>query len=224
MNINLTENSFIYQSAKRLLNRELERCTKLLKENEEAWNEYMDLKLHYASTENVDFEHNGATVTFSDKEQNDWFYRFCESEYDSFIGWCEEDGLDFNKLRDNVGRTSSFYLGKLHNREKDKYLVALCEAVDFNNSWLEFKEVDGVIKLDEEKTNKNFEGRAEDTLAEFDIEQMVNDMLDLAETVYNDLNNKLEDIIKVYDYIKSFKENQVENFKNYVKEGWLVTI
>lgn len=217
MNINLTENSFIYQSAKRLLNRELEKCTKLLKDNEEAWNEYMDLKLHDASTENIDFEYNDAQVVFTDEAQNNWFYRFCESEYDCFIEWCKSEGIDFDKLRENVGRTSSFYLGKLYNKEKDKYLVALYEAVDLNSSWLEFKEVDGVIKLDEEETNKNFEN----TLAEFDIEQMVNYMLGLTETVYDDLNDKLKDIIKVYDYIKAVKDDQIESFKSYVRENWI---
>lgn len=221
MNINLTENSYIYQSAKRLLNRELEKCSQLLKKNEEAWNEYMDLKLHDAFTENVDFEYNDAKISFSDKAQADWFETFCVDRYDLFIEWCKEMEYDFEELKDPVGRTSSFYLGKLHNNEKDKYLVALYESIDLNNSWLEFKEVDGVIKLDEEKTNKNFKDRAEDTLAEFDIEQIVNDMLSFTGSIYDDLERVLKPIIDVYNYIKDEKQNQVKNFREYVKDQWI---
>ena len=38
MNIELTTNSYIFQSAKRLLQKELDKCFKLLKDNEEKWN------------------------------------------------------------------------------------------------------------------------------------------------------------------------------------------
>ena len=153
MNIELTENSYIYQSAKRLLNRELEKCTKLLKENEKAWNESMNLKLYDASTENIDFEHNDAKVSFSDEEQSRWFYMFCDWEFDCFMDWCSNDGIDFNKLKDNIGNTSSFYLGRLHNNERsdDKYLIALTEAInELNNTWLEFKVEKDIIMFDED--------------------------------------------------------------------------
>ena len=51
MNINLTENSFIYQSAKRLLEKELDKCFKLLKETENVTDLVFDLaQLEYISS------------------------------------------------------------------------------------------------------------------------------------------------------------------------------
>lgn len=215
MNIELTTNSYIFQSAKRLLQKELDKCFKLLKDNEEKWNCYMDLKLHYASTENVDFEHYDAKITFDNEVQSRWFYTFCDDMLEQFLNdLMTVKGIDFNELKDNIGRTSSFYLGKLHNTEKDKYSCALIEAsYEFNITNLEFNEDEnGIHFIDNDLSGYE------------DIEDTVNDMLALVETMYDDLKDKLDEIIYVYDYIKDFKDNQVEYFKNYVKDTWLANL
>ena len=104
MNIELTTNSYIFQSAKRLLQKELDKCFKLLKDNEEKWNCYMDLKLHYASTENVDFEHYDAKITFDNEVQSRWFYTFCDDMLEQFLNdLMTVKGIDFNELKDNIG-------------------------------------------------------------------------------------------------------------------------
>lgn len=215
MNIELTTNNYIFQSAKRLLQKELDKCFKLLKDNEEKWNCYMDLKLHYASTEDISFEHNHATISFDNEAQNDWFNCFCEDSYNLFLEDIKESkGIDFNELRDNIGRTSSFYLGKLHNTEKDKYSCALTEAsYEFNITNLEFNEDEnGIHFIDNDLSGYE------------DVEDAVNGMLALVETMYDDLKDKLDEIIYVYDYIKDFKDNQVEYFKDYVKDTWLANL
>ena len=216
MNIELTTNSYIFQSTKRLLQKELDKCFKLLKDNEDKWNEYTDLKLHDISYGvECDFDLHGAHVSFTAETLDDMFNLFCENEYDAFIEWCKENNIDFDELRDNVGRTSSFYLGKLHNNYTDKYTVALAEAsYEFNVSNLEFNEDEnGIHFIDNDLSG--YEG---------DIEDTVNGMLALVETMYDDLKDKLDDIIKVYNYITHFKKNQVENFKEYVKESWIANI
>lgn len=215
MNIELTTNSYIFQSAKRLLQKELDKCFKLLKDNEEKWNNYMDLKLHYACTENVDFEHYDAKITFDNEVQSRWFYTFCDDMFEQFLNNLMTDkGIDFKELRDNIGRTSSFYLGKLHNTEKDKYSCALAEAsYEFNITNLEFNEDEnGIHFIDNDLSGYE------------DIEDTVNGMLALVETMYDDLKDKLDEIIYVYDYIKDFKDNQIEYFKDYVKETWLANL
>lgn len=215
MNIELTTNSYIFQSAKRLLQKELDKCFKLLKDNEEKWNDYMDLKLHYACTENVDFEHYDAKITFDNEVQSRWFYTFCDDMFEQFNNdLMIVKGIDFKELRDNVGRTSSFYLGKLHNTEKDKYSCALAEAsYEFNVTNLEFNEDENGIHF----IDNNLSGYE-------DVEDAVNGMLALVETMYDDLKDKLDEIIYVYDYIKDFKDNQVEYFKDYVKDTWLANL
>ena len=216
MNIELTTNSYIFQSAKRLLQKELDKCFKLLKDNEEKWNDYMDLKLHYACTENVDFEHYDAKITFDNEVQSRWFYTFCDDMFEQFLNDLMTDkGIDFKDISDYIGRTSSFYLGKLHNTEKDKYSCALAEAsYEFNMTNLEFNEDEnGIYFIDNDLSGY-----------EEDIEDTVNAMLALVETMYDDLKDKLDEIIYVYDYIKDFKDNQVEYFKDYVKETWLANL
>lgn len=215
MNIELTTNSYIFQSAKRLLQKELDKCFKLLKDNEEKWNNYMDLKLHYACTENVDFEHYDAKITFDNEVQSRWFYTFCDDMLEQFLNdLMTVKGIDFNELKDNIGRTSSFYLGKLHNTEKDKYSCALCEAsYEFNITNLKFNEDEnGIHFIDNDLSGYE------------DVEDAVNGMLALVETMYDDLKNKLDEIIYVYDYIKDFKDNQIEYFKDYVKDTWLANL
>lgn len=221
MNIELTTNSYIFQSAKRLLQKELDKCFKLLKDNEEKWNDYMDLKLHYACTENVDFEHYDAKITFDNEVQSRWFYTFCDDMFEHFLNDLMTDkGIDFEELRDNIGRTSSFYLGKLHNTEKDKYCCALTEASeDFSFYYIN----DNIVVEDENGIHLISDDNVIINAFE-DIEDAVNGMLTLIETMYDDLKDKLDEIIYVYDYIKDFKDNQVEYFKDYVKETWLANL
>lgn len=218
MNIELTTNSYIFRSAKRLLQKELDKCFKLLKDNEEKWNNYMDLKLHYASTENVDFEHYDAKITFDDEVQSRWFYTFCDDMYEQFLNdLMTVKGVDFNELKDKIGTTSSFYLGKLHNNEKDKYCCALTEAsyefATYYGNELTFSENENGIYL-----------TISDDIADERIEETVNDMLEMTEVIYSDLKDKLDEIIYVYDYIKDFKDNQVKYFKDYVKDTWLANL
>ena len=176
----------------------------------------MDLKLHYACTENVDFEHYDAKITFDNEVQSRWFYTFCDDMFEQFLNnLMTVKGIDFNELRDNVGRTSSFYLGKLHNTEKDKFSCALAEvSYEFNITNLEFNEDENGIHF----IDNDLSGYEED------IEDTVNGMLALAETMYDDLKDKLDEIIYVYDYIKNFKDNQYQYFKDYVKDTWLANL
>lgn len=217
MNINLTENNYIFQSAKRLLNAELDKCLNLLKETEDKWNEYIDLKLHdigYGNTD-CDFELNEAEIHFTEDYIESCFDDFCNISYDDFIEWCKaETNTNFNELKDEVGRTSSFYLGRLHNNETDKYIVALAEAVDdFNMSSLAFR-------MEDDKIRPILEINENDD----DIEDIVNEMLSLSECLYDNLKYKLDDIVKVYDYIHDFKENQVDSFKDFVQEEWKMNL
>lgn len=214
MEIQLTENSFIYQSAKRLLEQSFDNCMKKLKATEKAWNEYFDLKLHYACCANVDFDLNGASVMFGDTSLQ--FDEFCQNEYDDFIEWCNEKGYDFNSLRDNIGRTSSFYLGKLHSNSGCHYLDALVEASSSLNydTTLVVDEIDGKFVVNYDASLGSSE----------DIEDFVNAMLSLVEDMEKELDDTLDAICSVYEYINDFKEHQVENFKEFCKEDWIANI
>jgi len=214
MEIQLTENSYIYQSAKRLLEQSFDNCMKKLKATENMWNEPLDLKLHYACGTNVDFDLNGASVVFGDTSLQ--FDEFCQDEYDAFIEWCNENGHDFEELRDNIGRTSSFYLGKLHSNSGCHYLVALVKASSSLNYdiTLVVDEIDGKFVINYDASLESAE----------DIEDLVNAMLSLVEDMEKELDDTLDAICSIYEYINDFKEHQIENFKEYCKETWIANI
>ena len=209
----LTENSYIFQSALRLANRALNEGIKLLLDNEDKWQDSYNLKLHDAFGTCVDFELNGAKVCFDDSEADDWFYRFCDSEFDCFKEWMSEEHINTDIL-DYIGRTSSFHIGKLHASMLSDTIV---EASDtYGRGFYAWK-------LNEE--TKEFETDVED-ISKYceDLEEVVNTMLEFAENFVDEVKDSLEDIIKVHTYITEFKENQVENFKEYVKECWVANI
>ena len=211
MEINLTENSYIYNKALKLANKELQKSIKLLKDNEDKWNGILDLKLHDAACASIDFEHNDAFVSFSSKAQGNWFNDFCETTYENFTTDLKYMyDIDFESLRDDIRSTSSFYLGKLHDSNLATTLAEASELFNFGNIEI-LKEINDEFVVDVEESVGNFD----------DIEDFVNALLDLADNLYNEVEESLKPIITVYDYIESFKKEQVENFRDYVKEVWI---
>lgn len=201
----------IYNKAKNLVNNELQKVVRMLEENNEKWNESTNLKLYYACTENINFELNGANVVFSNERQSEWFDDFCDIEYQCFMDWCSEEGIDFEKTIDRIGRTSSFYLSKYHS---NNILDVLYDVCDINYMTFNLKMQDGLVVIDD-----YFEFDVTDSLDELTAE-----LLDMVNDIYDNAMYNLEDTFKLYDYISNFKENQVENFKDFVKETWIDNI
>ena len=201
----------IYNKAKNLVNNELQKVVKMLEENNEKWNESTNLKLYYACTEDINFELNGANVVFSNERQSEWFNDFCDIEYQYFMDWCSEEGIDFDKTIDRIGRTSSFYLSKYHS---NNILDVLYDVCDINYMTFNLKMQDGLVVIDDD-----FEFDVTDSLDELTAE-----LLDMVNDIYDNAMYNLEDTFKLYDYIIDFKENQIENFKDFVKETWVANI
>ena len=213
MEINLTENSYIYNKALVLANNQIAKAIKILKEKEHMWNESFNLKLYDACTTDVDFELNDAMVKFDDNQQTAWFHDFCEVSYEDFQMWAQEEYINLNDLLNYIGRTSSFYIGKLNS---DSLITSLIEASPelYDSPNLVLEDENGVVKIDVEKSMEYSE----------DIEDFVNALLSLADCVVDEVNESLKDIEKVYDYINDFKKNQVEYFKDFVRECWICNV
>ena len=203
----LTTQSYAFQSAKRLAEEALNKCYKKLKENEKKWNESLNLKLYDCCGMN-EIETDFGKIVLNDDVASDAFYTFCESSYDMMLEDLKEnDGINFVDIADYINRTSWFYIGKAHNVHEDKFTVALARLSDtWNNSCVEHLE-----------TENGFTIREDICLdSEDDIEQYMNDMLDIAQNVEKEFEEAFHEIEVVYDYITSFKEHQVEYFKDYV--------
>lgn len=208
----LTVNSYAFQSAKRLAEEALNRCFKRLKDNEEKWNESLNLKLYDCYGMN-EFETDYGKIILNEDFASNAFYNFCVTSYDTMLEELRAgNDINFVDIADYIGRTSSFYIGKAHNNEKDKFSVALAMlSPTWNGS--------DVI---EEETEAGFKLSDDISEGDYDLEEYMNDMLDIVQNVEREFEEAFHEIEVVYDYITDFKKNQVEYFKDYVL-SWLQT-
>jgi len=183
-------------------NAELKKIMDWFEGNKECF-ESLDLKLHdvsyYCYTE---FE---TDFPFINKQGWDMFDEFCNTEYDFMIETFAED--DLNYVEKHIGRTSSFYLydddiiefkGKYGNEFNWEYM--LYNFVNENGYNDTIPDITAEGKIDE--TDKYLND------CEANLDYIIKDM-------YNEITKKYVGVVKMYEYIKEFKKNQVENFKDF---------
>lgn len=203
-------------------NEEIQRIKDWYSEHKAAF-DYMDLKLHDVSFYCYEKMKENFPLCYENDKSGEYsyFYAFCEQEYDSFI----EDlkgNFGINFIQDyhfQLGRTSSFYLhdqsifmlsGHRINWEYTIYnmiyrgfssIVSVeCDKdgkVDLNKTLLSFKE----SEIDSEKT----------------IKELFEELKWLATKMVSDVTKQFEDMLKVYEYIRDFKGNQVKIFEEWLQ-------
>ena len=203
-------------------NEQCERIKDYITENEGMFDS-MDLKLHDASFYEYRDMEKDFPLCFADNEgryEDSYFYRFCEATYDQLTDWCAEEKIDFNKMCHHIGRTSLFYL-------YDKEIVQI-ENGRINWSWtmynifnelgysnyyqlLEFDDDGNVDEEESFKCNEDYYTREEW------VEELKPALLYIVDEMYNDFMKEIEDVKKVYEYIKDTKDNQVEYFKEFLE-------
>ena len=157
---------------------------------------------------------------FFKAENLDDFYDFCELSFDQFQEYIEEQtGKEFYKNVRYIGRTSSFYClsDELYNN-----IITEKESINFNDTLYNFfYDLWGCNML----LNFNKTGGAIDTIELLkDVEAYDNDKHDtinqlnyiISGEFLTELKALFNDCFIVYDYIKSFKENQIEYFNDFV--------
>lgn len=189
------------------------KAQKLLTDSENMWNEYMDLKLHDACCMTVfekDIIGGKVKIELGSEEASDLFYSFCQDAFSVFRDMSFEDlkiFLDFNDMADYIGRTSKFYLTKMHNDYKNKYITALYEIADDLLSDIELKMENGTIKVDFDRTMEFYDE---------DYERLYLDLMYIINGLVEHVESILADVKTVYDYIVDFKQRQKEMFTEYV--------
>lgn len=170
----------------------------------DAMFDYMDLKLHDVSWYcYTDFEKD-FPLTYANATNNcNEFYWFCEDSYAYMIENFEEHNIDVADYFNYIGRTSKFYLK--HNVDYSTYKRygihdIICEIIEYY-SWYNLT------------SDLNDNGRFE--INEYTDVEELNSMLDdvINNNLYNYFMDDIEDVIEIYNYIKDFKDNQVEIFK-----------
>lgn len=203
-------------------NSEIERVANYLKEHEEAFRP-MNLKLYDAFYYFMSDEmKKDFPLTYEDNDDTS-FNWFCEDSYRSFVeDMTECYGINFEKMQNFINRTSRFYL--YHNIiEVDKYedicinktienficdsysggYSSYCEII-YDNNYSNFK-------IDVELLNRYFHDENIDY-----SEDIENELDYIINELYNDVTIYCHDIIRIYNEVKNFKDNQVKYFKEYL--------
>lgn len=202
----------ILKNAIELANKEIQKTVDYLTVNDDAWNSYHDFKMHdavFMDAEDFSFNHNGANISFDSEYIYNTFYEWCDYEMSIFNEYCSIEYIDFDGLYNQLGRTSKFYLGRIHGRDLEDILAYCCEY--YANSYIELS--NGLVDIDE--SLKAYDG---------DIDEFIADLLAITDTLYDDVVEYVSDIVKIFNYIKNLKENQCDAFKEYVHEDWLITL
>lgn len=200
-------------------NGEIEKIKSNYMENQNAFKP-MNLKLHdtlnyYALKAENDYP------MFTKDELYDFFENFCDNSYNNFI----EDlllnhNIEFNSYTNQIGNTSNFYLThndsfKYNYIEKYGFSELINDLLNDFISYIDYEYIftiysDGKITLN----NQTIE-----TTADIDyVKELLQTIID---NIYNTYESLTKNIIIIYNYIKSFKDNQVAFFKeelDYQKE------
>ena len=181
-------------------------------ENQNAFKP-MNLKLHdtlnyYALQAKNDYP------MFTENELYDFFDNFCDTSYDTFI---EDLSLNYNiEFKDyvnHIGSTSNFYLTynnsfKYNHIEKCGFYDLINDLLNNLISYVDYEYVfiinsDGTIILNNQIT-----------IAENNIDYIKELLQTIIDNIYNTYESLTKNIIIIYNYIKSFKDNQVKYFKD----------
>lgn len=203
-------------------NEQLKRIRDYVTEHDAAFAD-MNLKLHNAIYYQCTDMEKDFPLCFADNEkryEDSYFYQFCEATYDQFTDWCAEEGIDFNKMCHHIGRTSSFYLYDKEIVQRERWNVR-CDWTMYNcfnelgyTNYYQMVEFTKEGNIDEEETLK-FD---EDYWTESEwIDEIKPAIRYIIEEMYDDFVKEVADIIKVYEYIKDTKDNQVEYFKEWLQ-------
>lgn len=170
-----------------------------------------------------------------EKYTDDDFHSFCNFSYFEFEDFLENDlGYKYHDLVEYIGRSSSFY----YNLNLDNFLHDYMEYNFLNFDNERFIQYDiherGKIEIDKIEdilyellisdlafsyTDEDEKNIDQDDLKAV-LEELITDLdqlqFGLIREFFNDDKNK--EVMKLFKHIKSFKDNQIELFLDYVSE------
>lgn len=206
-----------------LINKANEQCQsirKFIEENSGMFDD-MNLKLHDANWYEYDGMETDFPLCYSNRGYTyySYFNQFCENEWIAFDDWCKDEGINFNKMKHNIGRSSSFYLYEKELVQRDRnginwsYTIGnIFDELGYQN-YYQLVEFDNNGNIDKEKT---FDYESDYYTREEWIEELRPALQYIIDEMYDDFMAEIEDVKNVYNYIKYVKENQVELFKEYL--------
>ena len=169
-------------------NRELKKVISYITSQAPAWDDKRNLKLYEVSSYDYSIEYPLCYEEDKTTAYNSFVW-FCEDNYNLFIDWMEQESID-KKILNYIGRTSWFTIGKYANRRLYYGISDIIEnCYDFD--YIDFSEDFNIFIYE------NWDEEDEEVQAE--LEYIVNDL-------FKDVKYRLEDIIKVANYIDTSKK------------------
>jgi hypothetical protein len=199
----MTPNTYAYRKAVKLFNKEVAKAKEIFEANKDKLTASYNIKLHYASFQSeFEFERMGCKVKV--ELTPEMFYDFCDVSMENFESVLLEKGIVFDDITESIGQTSSFHVGGLYG-DCNSLEDFLSET---SNSFFElFHEFDFGLDDKGQFVEENI----------YDYESLTNFLLDCADLLVDEVKDSIEDLIFVIDLINTAKENQVEDFKDYVE-------
>ena len=182
------------------VNKGMRKVLSYLEETKWIWEPLRDLKLHECFFQLEDILNEYPLIKENWGKDNCWNW-FVEAAYSGFLDWIKEDGI--TDRRDYIGRTSKFYLTKIHDRKEyivDNLLGEVCGSLHY----LDFDSDGKMQKL-------GWGSYSEEEILDFAQEEMRY----FAETgtkdcFLSDVKSFMEDAEKIASYIDDYKINQVK--------------
>ena len=158
----------------------------------------------------------------TDEQYDNLFYRYCELEYDLFIEWMKDEGINKNVMN-YWGRTSTFDLtnGIIETDRRSNLDYRMTVYNVLYNNITDSNDIDCIIdddgKIKMELITKYCKEGNKRWLDE--------NICDLKECLvyissgemYNDFINDMQDSIEIDKYLTSFMESQVANFDEFIQ-------
>lgn len=189
-------------------NEQIKRLKEWYKERQYCF-ELMDLKLHDCSY----YAYGKMEEDFplcTENNTTDYFYNFCNQSYYLFKVELAHEGINFCKMVHYLGRTSSFWLhdrntfqmtGRGYEINWHDTMCNIGNEADYACiGYLSYDDYGMVIGIDEEYPEES----------NIELNWLIEDM-------YTYITNEFEGVVYVGEKIKDFKDNQVEYFKEYLK-------
>lgn len=211
-----------FKTLVKMANKEIEKVKAMLEEKAEVF-ATRNLKL-YDVAFNEDLQEE---FGLSDDQYSEAFYWFCNDSYSNFEEWMLEERID-NRVMQYIGRSSSFNLIPMNDIiQLDRY-----GDIDFENTIYQYilidighgssigsvLDADGLISLEEIRKLLSSLGNEFYCLTVEEACPILKDALEyLTDNIVKMFEYSLEDVEKVHGYLKDFKENQVEYFREYLE-------
>ena len=171
--------------------------------------------------------HDIAFYVGNDEKLLKHFENFCECEYDYFQYWLEENNLKTEQL----GRTSSFYFHSLDKNPYSFYDFDIYDMKDDKNIFdtlgygLESELETLFISDDFYQAYYNLENDCHIDLSDdYDLDDLETELEDAMEELEEYLQayyKEIKGVKRAYKWLESYKDNQIENFKDFVANNEL---